>query len=247
MKAISTPKFLALAAFSSLIFTSCKKEQTPVAVATGDESSVIEQQDATSTIVTFRPGLKDGQDTYVSKIDNDPNDGNTNLNFTKEILASKFYYYGQLATQRGYIKFDSLLYRIPSTANIISAKLFLYGETSSISFPYGNSYYTGSGNPANPCYIQRVVGKNWTESSLNWNNKPNTTTIDQVTLPASTSQWSYDASVDVTAIVKTMLSLGKNYGFCMRQITEESYRVLLFSSSESTDVTKRPRLVVRYN
>lgn len=233
----------------SILFVSCKKEAIPtVAVSSEDESSVFVQQDAVTTTITFRPGLKDGQDTYVSKIDNDPNDGNVNLNYKNEILASKFYYYGQLATQRGYIKFDSLLSRIPATANIISARLYLYGVASAPnSFPYGNSYYPGSSNPVNNCYIQRVVGTNWKEGTITWNNKPNSTTIDQATLPASTSQWNYNASTDVTAIVKTMRSLGKNFGFCMKHVTEEPYRVVIFSSSESTDVTLRPRLVVKYN
>jgi len=248
MKSIHTLTFL-LTSLSLISFVSCKKEianESTSTHATSDESSVTVETDGDTTIVTLRPGLKDGQDTYVSKIDADPNDGNTNVNYANDLLASKFYYYGQLATQRGYIKFDSLLKKVPATATIISAKLFLYGKSSSLSFPTGNSYYPGSSNPENPCWVQRVIGKNWQESTITWNTMPGTTTAGQATLPASKSQWNYNAVVDVTTIVKNMLSLQKNFGFCIKMKTESPTRVVIFSTSESSDISLRPKLQIRY-
>ena len=249
MKKLITPKVLAIVFTTGTLLSGCTKEvakdQSQNVIASREESSVIVEQAAGVTTVTLRPGA-DGQDTWVSKIDNDANDGNTNLNYTNEILAAKFYYYGQLATQRGYIKFDSLLFKVPATAKIISARLYLYGESSSISFTNGNSYFESSGNPENSCLIQRVTGGNWDESTLTWNNKPATTVKGQDTIAASTSQWNYNTSVDVTSLVVPIIKLGKNYGFCMRMITEESYRILEFSTSEATSPSLRPKLVIRY-
>lgn len=250
MKKILNPSTLISFCLAGFIFISCKKEATVISSTTSstgisEESSVITETENGTTTLTLRPGINDGQDTYVSKIDNDPNDGNGNLNYTHELLASKFYYFGQLATQRGYIKFDSLI-KVPPAAKVVSAKLFLYGESSSLSFPNGNSFFPGSGNPENSCLIQRVVGSNWDQTTLTWNNKPVTTDRGQDTILASTSQWNYNTSVDVTNLVQTIVKSRNNYGFCMRLVNEEAYRILEFSTSEATDPSLRPKLVVKY-
>ncbi|HRI19709.1 MAG TPA: DNRLRE domain-containing protein [Panacibacter sp.] len=229
-------------------FFSCKKETAvnnfvSSASVNNDASVVLEAVDG-ATRLTLKPGLTGGQDSYVSKIDNDPNDGNTNLNFTHELVASKFYYYGQLATQRSYIKFDSLI-KVPATAKIVSARLYLYGESSSLSFPYGNSYPSAI-NPPNPCLIQRVTGGNWDQSTITWNNKPETTDKYQDTIPASASEWDYNTSVDVTKMVQLMVKSSVNYGFCIRLVTEEDYRILEFSTSEASNSALRPKLVIVY-
>ncbi|HRH49270.1 MAG TPA: DNRLRE domain-containing protein [Panacibacter sp.] len=251
MRNVKNPSLLITLCLAAFTFNGCKKDaaletsQLASTVAASEESSVkIENVDG-ATVLTLRPGLNDGQDTYVSKIDDDPNDGNTNVNYAHELLASKFSYYGQLATQRGYIKFDSLI-KIPSTAKIIAARLSLYGESSSYSFPGGNSYYPGSLNPENACLIQRVVGGNWDQTTITWNNKPVITEKNQDTIPASTSQWNYNVTVDVTKMVKAMVQTGNNYGFCIRMVNEYAYRILEFSTSEATDPNLRPTLVIRY-
>lgn len=250
MNLSTAPKLFSLLLFAGSLIVGCKKDLSNNQIAINDdqdESSVIVETQGDTTILSLKPGLKDGQDSYVSGFDDLPADsGTTNLNSVNEILASKFYYYGRLTTQRGYIRFDSLLTKVPATATIISARLYLYGRSSSPSFPYGNSFYPGSPNPENSCWIQRVVGKTWKESTITWANKSNTTTIDQATLPASNSQWNYNAVADITAIVKSMVSLQKNLGFCMRMKTEQPFRAIEFMTSESSDVTLRPKLVIRY-
>jgi hypothetical protein len=93
--------------------------------------------------------------------------------------------------------------------------------------------------------LKRVLG-NWEETTVTWTNKPATTDVNQVSIDASTSQWNYNVEVDVTGMVKDMVSNNQNYGFCMQLKTEQIYRSLIFSSSEATDPTKRPKLVVEY-
>lgn len=247
MKTVINSKTFFAICLSGTILFGCKKEVGNNISKDADQlqSSVVSELAGGATTITITPGPLDGQDTYVSKIDNDPNDGNGNLDYLGELIMSKFYYYGQLATQRSYIKFAAVS-TIPDTAKIVNATLFLYGKTSSLSFPYGNSYYPGSGNPENACLIQRVTGGNWDESTITWNNMPATTTKNQDTIPASSSQWNYNTSVEVTKLVAAMVKSGKNYGFCLRLVNEQSYRILQFSTSESTTPSLRPQLVIRY-
>ncbi len=78
-------------------------------------------------------------------------------------------------------------------------------------------------------------------------NQPPTTELDEALIPASTKQWNYNVTVDVTQMVKRMVANpSKNYGFKMRLVTEDTYRSMVFASSEYSDSTKRPKLTVRY-
>lgn len=249
MKTILTPIPLLLCVLITS-FISCKKEitnnTTPI-ITSEDESTVITETKGDTTTVIIRPSLKDGQDCYVSIIDADTSNGNINLSSVPEIVAGKYYHYGQLSTQRTFIRFDSLLKKVPLGKTIVSAHLMLYGKSSSLVFPYGNSYYPGSPNPENSCWIQRVTTlKQWQESTITWNNQPATTTAAEVTLPASTSTYNYNVDVLVTQMVRTMVNLQRNNGFCMRLKTEEPFRGIAFATSESTDVLLRPRLIIKY-
>ena len=116
------------------------------------------------------------------------------------------------------------------------------------STPQGNSYYTGSPyGISNPAWVKRVISGDWDESTITWLNKPTTTDLHQVAIPASTAQYGYDVlELDVTTLVKDMRSDHQNYGFCLQMQTEQIYRSLLFASSEFSDATKRPKLVVQY-
>src|SRR4051812_24059064 len=81
---------------------------------------------ATPHTQTLQPG-SDGQDTYVSKIDNLASDGNANLDNTNELAIGKVTAQatGTPATERAFVKFTGLS-SIPSNATVTSAKLYLY-------------------------------------------------------------------------------------------------------------------------
>lgn len=200
----------------------------------------------------LRPDSTTGQDSYVSKVLDDSADGFVNLNFAHELIMSRWQFeqFGyDSATQRGYLRFDSLA-KIPTTATVISATLYLYGEDpdSSISFPIGNSYYAGSFNPTNPVVLEAVTGGTWQQKTITWNNAPAASSAIQDTIPASTTQYNYNVSVDVTNLVKPMVSSpSTNYGFMLRLITENVAREMQFSACEAYDSTKRPMIVVNYS
>jgi hypothetical protein len=150
---------------------------------------------------------------------------------------------------RNLIKFNALS-NIPATATILSAKLSLYGVTTSASAPQGNSYYPGSGYlpfGSNECVIQRLTGT-WTETGLTGNNQPASTTVDQAFIPPSTSQWNYTVTdIDVTQMVRAMiLPANGNNGFIIKHPVEQYYRCMNFGSIDNTNPALRPKLVVSY-
>ena len=199
--------------------------------------------------LTTQPGPKNGQDTYViyRETDNGVYAGSNN-DFNHELLVARWTWYNDDAgegTARGLIKFPELS-TIPSNAIIKSARLYLYGKSTSESTPQGNSFYPGSGNPeSNEVWLKRLLA-NWDERIVTWKTKPATTDVNKATIHASTSQWNYNAEADVTAMVQDMVSEGRNYGFSMQMKIEKIYRCLIFSTSEATDPAKRPKLVVDY-
>jgi hypothetical protein len=238
-------------AFAGLLsVASCIKREIPIPPPppSGNDSSVTVND--TDAALILRPDSTTGQDAYVSKLDNWPGDGNDTLNWTHEIVMSRWslsQYNYDSATQRSYIRFDSLA-KIPATATVTSAVLYLYGESSSLTFPDGNSYYYGSYNPPNPVLVQQVIGGTWDQLSITFNNAPALTSVGQDTIPASTTEWNYDVSVDVTNLVKNMVaSPSTNYGFGLRLVTENIDRDMVFGTSEVPDSTRRPRLIVRYH
>lgn len=125
--------------------------------------------------------------------------------------------------------------------------MILYGLPSSpIHLPQGDSYYPGSGNHSYNSVLVKRVTTPWDENSVTWNTQPNTTVINESLIPPSTSQWNYNASVDVTNIVETMVKNSSNNGFLLKLTSEEVYRSMGFCSSEYSDASKHPKLIVVY-
>jgi len=236
----------------TLTLFGCKKENVSspqIQMISTDESS-----DATifkaigngTTKLVLRPGPRNGQDVYVDKLDNFPSG---NQNSVPELPINTWTNGGLLVNTRSFIKFENLKL-IPANATIISAKLFLFGMSSSLNSPQGNSYYPGSPYNEfgdNSCWVQQVVGANWNESTLTYDNQPTGTTLDEAVLPASTSQWNYNAVADVAKIVKKMVANpSKNFGFLIMLQNEAIYKSVVFASSETSIRSQRPKLVVIY-
>ncbi len=96
--------------------------------------------------------------------------------------------------------------------------------------------------------IRRWTGGTWDQSTLTWNTAPAATSVGQDTISASTSEYNYNTSVDVTNLVKTMVAKpSTNNGFMLKLITENISRAMEFSTSEASDTTKHPALVVNFS
>ena len=82
---------------------------------------------------------------------------------------------------------------MPDSATILSSKLSLYGISSGVAAPQGNS--TGTDNSA---WLKRLT-TDWNPDSVTWNNKPSEIDMNEVAVAASTSVWNYNVlNLDVT-------------------------------------------------
>lgn len=224
---------------SGIIFFGCKKQndlQSPQdASLSPDSDEVSLVSEGGKMKLTLRPGHDGGQDVYVEKIENS---ASTNKNFVPELCANSGFVDTNRYATGSYIRFNKIK-KVDSTAEVLSAKLYLYGLASSESTPQGN---TGD----NGCYVKRVTSP-WDEASLTSPLRPAYTNEGTATLPASTSQWGYNAEIDVTTIVAYFVAHpSENYGFNIGLITQSPERSIVFGSSEQSQKSLRPKLVIRY-
>jgi hypothetical protein len=156
------------------------------------------------------------------------------LSMRDEIDAYTWTVSGTNVSARTYIKFDWSA--LPSTATIQSAKLYLYSHPS----PVYASPTSNSG--ANALYVQQVTSS-WTDASTNWDNQPGTSSTNQVSVSASTSQ-KQDYVIDVTLLVKAIQN--NNNGFLIRLQSETPYASVSFAASEYATASMRPKLEIYY-
>jgi hypothetical protein len=105
--------------------------------------------------LVIHPGPNNGQDVYV---DYAPEyDTTVNQNYVPELPVNSWNWAGGVTT-RSFIKFPQLK-KIPVSAEVLSAKLYLYTAEHFLNHPQGN-------NGDNRCLVQRVIGHNWWESTL---------------------------------------------------------------------------------
>ena len=130
---------------------------------------------------------------------------------------------------------------IPTNATVTSAMLSLYTFNS----PSNGQHSTMSG--PNDAYLNKITGP-WDEHTVTWNNMPTISTVNQATLPASTSATQDYLNIDVSAMVQDMVTNpATNYGMMLQLVTEQFYRKLVFGSSDHPDPAKHPLLEVCYN
>jgi len=246
--------------FTLVLFVRCKKEVTTVKVhdtvtiKTTDTlirtDTLIKKdtlwKDSLIKVLTLQPGPDEGQNCLVG--------GDIyaayNLNSNPDISASTWTYGAQgggTGSVRTLIKFIGLD-GMPDSAIILSAKLSLYGISSGVSSPQGNSYYPGSPYETygdNSSWLKRVT-TDWNPDSVTWNNQPPVTDVNEVSVPASTTQWNFNAvDLDVTQLVDDMLNT-ENFGFSLQLKAEQTYRSISFASCKVTNSALWPKLVVTY-
>lgn len=149
-----------------------------------------------------------------------------------------------IGTGRALIRFRGLD-TISTTRTLISAKLNFFGVPTSGT--WGTSYFPGSPYTAtNEGWVQRVTGS-WNESTVTWNTQPTSTTVNRVAISPSAARFGWGTSLDVTTLVNDIKSSGVNNGFLLLLNTEAYYRRVIFASSDNTDSTLWPELVLTYD
>ena len=197
---------------------------------------------------TLQPGPEEGKDVGVNNIScsNDPNYCGRNFGDVYYLFTMAWTHNGQNKDWRSFIEFDLSQLKL-NGCNILSAKLQLSHSGTS-------NDHCGSNTAWHPCKtndfdIKRVV-EPWLENQMLWNNQP------QVTNNVSTSDYIYVAdssnvpfatyTIDMTDMVSFWVAHpDSNFGF-RTSITQEfdHYRSLSFASSDHSDASRRPKLIV---
>jgi PKD domain/Secretion system C-terminal sorting domain len=199
--------------------------------------------------VTFKPDATLGQDAMILRNDVCTNWDIQNYGNNAELDALAWTWYANNCgpgAGRGLVRFDQLN-SLPAGAVITYAELRLFGLSTSGN-SQGNSSYPGSPHPSdNGAWVRRVMSY-WDEGTVTWNSHAASfTTADEAVVPASTLQWNYNVSVDVTNQVIAMTAPGANNGFILMLQDENYYRSLLFASSDHPDATLWPELYIKYD
>lgn len=186
-------------------------------------------------VLILQPGSELGKDATISKID--PNIPKMN-GLYPEFNANAWTKNGVFDCYRSLIDFD--LSSIPAGAQITNATLYLYWNPTTSNA--GHSTLSGS----NSAVVQRITS-DWNESTVTWNTQPTVTTINQVLLPASSSE-TQNYEINITSLVQDYHnSPSESFGFMLRLQTEAYYRSIVFASSDNSDSNLHPKLVVNYN
>ena len=188
------------------------------------------------TTLILQPDSVQGKDAYVHSVYS-----STNTNFNDALHAMAWTWNGVPGVNRSLIEFD--LSQIPVGTVVLDAKLYLYhkfpgGMPPSI---VGHSQLSGT----NETVFRRITSP-WQEDSVTWNNKPSTTTQNEVVFPASTSP-TQDYIVSVTNLVQDIVNDPSNsFGFQFKIQTESYYRGVFFYSSDAVNPANHPKLEITY-
>jgi hypothetical protein len=155
-----------------------------------------------------------------------------------ELLAEAWTIGGTFVTGRSFIRFN--LSQIPAGTVLKSAKLSLFSDP----VPENGDLIHANYGTTNDFFIQRVAST-WDLVNTNWNNLPATDTTDEVHIPQTSEPFLDLINIDVTGMVNNMIGSG-NYGFVIRLNTEVTYNSRIFCSSNYSDATKHPYLIVSY-
>lgn len=185
----------------------------------------------TTHTLLLQPGPEDGIDCEIRT------DMNWPIWYEDDFIANAWTVQGNPFIERSLLKFD--LSALPEAAQIISAKLSLYCNTST------GHHQIHSGN--NACYLLKII-EPWNQYEVTWDSQPATTLEDSVIIQQSSAQIQDYPDIDVTGLIDYFYhNPEQNYGFMLQLVEEIQYAAMVFSSSNHVDPQKRPLLTIQYS
>ncbi|KAA9324911.1 DNRLRE domain-containing protein [Adhaeribacter soli] len=220
--------------------------------------------------VSYQPGALQGKDTQLKSVSLVPgadplcdifadgiNFGNDKtLEAAHQQVSSPFGHMncGYTYQAKGILDFD-LQNKIPNNAIIVSAKLSLYSAQSQVYPQYGGAEYghAWSSPGSNAAYIKRIAAP-WDEQTITWfsyhNPSPLTSPLNPVTIPGSSATDQHYENLDVTQLVKDMVTYNTFYGFAIELINQTSSpgsgNHMRFATSDFPIASLRPKLEIIY-
>lgn len=202
-------------------------------------------------LVLFLPFLVNAQ-TYIYQPDESrsidaslgyhPPYATQDINYENDqyFKAFTFLVNGELNKNRGVIDFPINHIDVNNRSVLLSARLSLYAT--------GYIHSTFTGHMGNNAATLKRITEPWSESAVTWNTAPATTTDNMVTLAQSISSDQDYIDIDVTEMVRDMLTdpTGAS-GFYLQLVDEAPGNALAFFSSGATDPLKRPKLELSYS
>lgn len=163
------------------------------------------------------------------------NNANGNYGSTIDLSTYTWTNSGALGIKRFFIEFD--LTTLPPNIIVDSAFLKLYYDsTNNINFR------NHSGN--NVMEVKKV-NSSWSENTITWNNQPQASNINMVTVPAFTYN-TQNYLINVSNLLNDMMSTN-NHGFMLKMQDELNYyRAAIFASSDHLDNSIHPELDVYF-
>lgn len=184
---------------------------------------------------TLKPGPVNGIDISYGSNPNylSPDSMSTDLG------ASQWTCGGSPCESRSLIKFD--LSSFPQNSVLQSATLSLFANPAQLT---GNPAAGPTHGTNNTSKLLKIVSP-WSISTVNWNNQPNVSNSNIVTLPQSVTNYDDYLNIDVTAIAQEWINNpGNNYGWMLKTQTSDYYNCMIFGSSNFPDSAKRPALTL---
>jgi hypothetical protein len=182
-------------------------------------------------------------DTYISSYASDRNYGDDRA----KLSTGAWTISGQTNLIRGLLKFD--IPSVPSEYKLLSARLFLFAETTIPMYGQGiyNSERLGHSqlSGSNEWLLSPILSP-WSQDIVTWATQPRTALDNEILVPASRSPDQNYEYIDITCLVQSCLDTGVNYGFMMKLKTEAPYREVTFHSGKAENIALRPRLDLYY-
>jgi len=182
------------------------------------------------SVLILQPGPEEGKDALINSAFPFNNWGDI-----PGLYASAWTYDGLFGIGRSAIRFD--LSQIPPDAKILEARLTFY---------YNPGVGFGFQSGENESYLEKIT-EDWNEMTVTWSNRPATISTGAVFIPKTQTETADIKDVDITAFVTEWVKHPQtNFGFMQRMSTEIEYCGVFLTSSEFSDASRRPKLVVRY-